>query len=231
MNAFTITSSLILFGLAFLCFLIPFLNGQKQTGIVIGAGVGLLIISTFTNADYLSIVIWPIVLVFQIIFLTYWTFKTFRLKKTGQIAAAVLTIGAILLVMQPWIADWTFNKKDVRKILAYHNLELKESFEILKNESGGFRDYYEMFTLKISDSDFNRIAKTIKTSKNYKGFFTDYANLPLATHNSFDTVDFETENHLEREYFTNEKMENGTYHFRLQLDKRSKELSYIGSDE
>jgi hypothetical protein len=134
--------------------------------------------------------------------------------------------------MEPWISDWTFNKKDVRKILTSHNFELKDDFKILKNEAGGFRDYYETFTLKLSDNDFNRISNKIKTSKNYKGFFKDYSNLPSLDYKTYDTlVDFETGNCFEREYCTSEKLENGTYHFTFQLDKQRKELSYIGSDE
>ncbi|MFO0479933.1 MAG: hypothetical protein ACK50L_14325 [Bacteroidota bacterium] len=168
---------------------------------------------------------------FQIIFISYWAFIAFNRKKTGLVIATILTIGFILLIMQPWISDWTFSKKDATKILRFHNIELKDDFKILKNEAGGFRDYYETFTLKLSDNDFNSISHTIKNSKNYKRHFTDYSNLPTADYKTADTIDFETDNHFEREYWTNAKMENGTYHFRFQLDKQNKELSYIGSDE
>lgn len=168
---------------------------------------------------------------FQIIFISYWLFSAFNKKKTGLIIATILIIGFLLLIMQPWISDWTFSKKDAVKILSFHNIELKDNFKILKNEAGGFRDYYETFTLKLSDNDFNSISQTIKTSKNYKGLFTDHSNLPSADYKNTDTIDFETNNHFEREYWTSSKMENGTYHFRFQLDKKSKELRYIGSDE
>ena len=168
---------------------------------------------------------------FQIIFIFYWAFSAFNKKKTGLVVAAILSIGFLFLIMQPWISDWTFSKKDVNKILSFHSLELKDDFKILKNEAGGFRDYYETFTLKLSDNEFNRITQTIKTSKNYKGYFKDYYNLPTADYKSNDTIDFETDNHFEREYWSNSKMENGTYHFRFQFDKQNKELSYIGSDE
>ncbi|WP_146104888.1 hypothetical protein [Polaribacter gangjinensis] len=168
---------------------------------------------------------------FQIIFISYWIFNAFNKKKTGQIIAGILTIGFLLLIMEPWISDWTFSKKDAIKILSVHNFELNDDFIILKNEAGGFRDYYETFTLKLSDNDFNRISEKIKTSKNYKGHFTNYSNLPTADYKTTDTIDFETDNHFEREYWTSKKMENGTFHFRFQLDKENKELSYIGSDE
>jgi hypothetical protein len=232
MNAFNIISCLVLYGLTLLCFFIPFKNGQRQTGYIVGGTLGVLITLTLIgNLDFLVIFIWPVIVIFQIIFISYWTFRAYNRKKTGQVIAIVLTIAFLLLLMQPWISDWTFNKKDVRKILVFHNLELRDEFKILENEAGGFRDYYETFTLKLSDNDFNRISQTIKSSKNFKGLFTDYSNLPTAEYKTADTIDFETNNYIEREYWTCTKMENGTYHFRFQLDKKSKELSYTGSDE
>src|SRR5690606_6360476 len=204
MNAFTIIVSLILYGLTFLCFFIPFKKGQRQTGYIVGGVLGVIITLTLIgNLDFLVIFIWPVIIMFQIIFISYWAFMAFNRKKTGLAIATILTIGFLLLITQPWISDWTFSKKDATKILSFHNIELKDDFKILKNEAGGFRDYYETFTLKISDNDFNSISQTIKTSKNYKGHFTDYTKLPLADYKTTDTVDFETNHHFEREYWTN----------------------------
>jgi hypothetical protein len=232
MNAFTIIVSLILYCLSFLCFFIPFKKGQLKTGYIVGGILGVIITLTLIeNLDFLVIFIWPVIIMFQIIFISYWAFFVFNRKKTGLAIATILAIGFLLLIMQPWISDLIFSKKDATKILSLHNIELKDDFKILENEAGGFRDYYETFTLKLSDNDFNRISQTIKTSKNYKGHFTDYNNLPTADYKTTDTIDFETDNHFEREYWTNIKIENGTYHFRFQLDKQNKVLSYIGSDE
>jgi len=206
MNAFTIIATLILYGLTFLCFFIPFKKEQRQTAYITAGTLAVIITLTLIgNLDFLVIFIWPVIIMFQIIFISYWTFTAFNKKKTGLVLSTILTIGFLLLIMQPWISDWTFSKKDVTKILSFHNLELKDDFKILKNEAGGFRDYYETFTLKLSDNDFNRISQTIKTSKNYKGHFTDYSNLPSADYKTTDTIDFETDNHFEREYWTNKK--------------------------
>lgn len=201
MNAFTITVSAILFGLTLLCFFIPFKKGHRQTGYLTGGILGVIITLTLIgNLDFLVIFIWPIIIMFQIIFISYWTFIAFNRKKTGLLIATILTIGVLLLIMQPWISDWTFSKKDVTKILRFHNIELKDDFNILENEAGGFRDFYETFTIKLSDNDFIRISRTIKTSKNYKEYFSDYSNLPTADYKTTDTIDFETDNHFEREY-------------------------------
>jgi len=232
LNSFTITVSVILYGLTLFCFFIPFKKGHRFTGYITGGILGVFITLTLIgNLDFLVIFIWPVIITFQIIFISYWAFIAFNKKKTALVISTILSIGFLLLIMQPWIVDWRFNKNDVTKILRFHNIELKDDFKILENEAGGFRDYYETFTLKLSDNDFNHISQTIRNSKNYKGHFKDYSNLHTIYNKTADTINFETDNYLEREYWSTAKMENGTYHFRFQLDKRNKELSYIGSDE
>lgn len=140
MNAFTIIATLILYGLTFLCFFIPFKKGQRQTGYIAGGTLAVIITLTLIgNLDFLVIFIWPLIIMFQIIFISYWTFTAFNKKKTGLVLSTILTIGFLLLIMQPWISDWTFSKKDATKILSFHNIELKDDFKILKNEAGGFR--------------------------------------------------------------------------------------------
>ncbi|CAM3432270.1 hypothetical protein OBJ96_13090 [Empedobacter falsenii] len=189
MNAFTITATLILYGLTFLCFFIPFKKGQCLAGYIAGGTLAVIITLTLIgNLDFLVNFIWLVIIMFQIIFISYWIFTAF--KKIGLVISTILIVGFFLLIMQPWISDWTFSKKDATKILSYHNIELKDDFKILKNEARGFRDYYETFTLKLSDNDFNRISQTIKTSKNYKEHFTDYTELPLPAYKTSDTVDF-----------------------------------------
>ena len=118
MNAFTITVSIILYGLTFLCFFIPFKKGQRLTGYIAGGTLtGIITLTLLGNLDFLVIFIWPIIIMFQIIFISYWTFIAFNRKKTGLVIATILTIGFLLLIMQPWISDWTFSKKDAIKIL------------------------------------------------------------------------------------------------------------------
>jgi hypothetical protein len=232
MNAFSIISSLVLYGLAFLCFFIPYKCGQKAIGQLAGIILGILITLTIIgNLDFLVIFIFLFIIIFELIFITYWIFRLFGKRIAGKIIALVLIVGFLLIILSPWISDWTYNIRDVKKVLSFHSIELKDDFKILKNESGGFRDFYETFTIKISDKDFYNISQKIKTSKNYKGLFADYYNLPSSDFQNYDTLDFETSKTFEREYFSSKKMENRTFHFRFQLDKQNKELSYTGSDE
>ena len=223
---------MILFGLSALCFLFPFKSGHKTTGLIVSLILGLTITLTLVlHLDFLIIFIWPIIVVFQIVFIIYWIFRVYGKRRLGTIIALILAVIFILIAMQPWISDWTFNKKDVRKILLFHGFELKDDFKILRNESGGFRDYYETFTIKLSDKDYQQIVSRIKTSKNYKGLFPDLTKQePMADYKNHDTVDFETNYNFEREYWSKQTRDNGTFHFRFQLSK-TEELNYIGSDE
>ncbi|HEX8278789.1 MAG TPA: hypothetical protein VF540_08840, partial [Segetibacter sp.] len=210
MNPFIIIACLVLYGLTFLCFFIPFKCGQKLTGQLVAVILGLLITLTLIgNLDFLAAFILPIIVIFQIIFIAYWTLRFSGRRKAGKITAFLLASIFLLILLSPWISDWTYNKKDVKKVLLFHGIELNDNFKILKNESGGFRDYYETFTLKISDRDFRVISGGIKTSKNFQRFFKDYYKLPTAHYNTYDTVDFETPNQFQREYFSRKKMENG----------------------
>ena len=233
MTPFTIISSLILIGLTVLCFYLPYKNGRKNTGLVVSVIIGIIITWTFIGElDFLVIFIWPIIFAFQIIFITYWLFRSYGKKKFGIIVSSILTIGFILIVMEPWITDWTFNKKDARKMLSWQNIKLNDDFKILKNESGGFTDYVHTFTLKISESDFKEISNEIRKSHSFKGIIFDLQKkLPTADYNSYDTINYETEKYLEREYYTKEKKEDGTYHFIIQLSKNKNELYYFGINE
>ena len=233
MNAFTIISGLILLGLTGLCFLLPYKSGQKTIGWIVSLILGVLITWTLIgNLEFLIIFIWPIILSIQIIFITYWSFRLYGRKKIGTISAIIIAGIFLLIVMQPWISDWTFSKRDAQEILSHHDFQLNDDFEILRNESGGFSDYYHSFTLKISDSDYQKIANDIRSSKNFSGLRTDLTKqTPSADYKSADGVNFETNYHIEREYFSKQKMNDGTFHFRFQLSKTDKELSYIGSNE
>jgi hypothetical protein len=224
---FTIIASLILFGLTALCYWLPYKSGHKRTGLITSIILGTLVLLTIIgDLDFLVIFIWPIILAIQIIFITYWSFRLYNRKILALISSISLTIIFILNAMSPWISDWEFNKENVREILTQHDISLQGDFKIIKNESGGFRDYYETFTIEISQSDHSHIANKIRTAKNFRGLITDFPSPK-----EFDTLNYETENYLTREYYTQAKMNNGTYHFTLQLSKRENKLDFIGANE
>ena len=232
MNSFTIISYTVLFGLSTLCYFLPYKCGQKKTGLIVSLIFTILLTLTFIDGfELLTVFIWLIVFASQITFICYWTFRLLGKKKLGTIFAILLFLTFLSIILTPWFSDWTFSKNDARQLLRQHGLVLKDDFEMLENESGGLRDYYHTLRLKLSDSDYIQISERIKTSKNYKGLFTDLIQIPTADYGNYDTLDFETNYHFEREYFSRQQMDNGTYHFRFQLSKTDKVLSYIGSDE
>lgn len=233
MRPFYIISASILITLTFLCYYLPYKSNRKNTGFLVSVILGIIITwSLIGELDFLVIFIWPVIFAFQIIFITYWAFGLFGKRKLGTIFSSFLTIGFILIVMQPWITDWTFSKKDARKILSWHHIELKKDFKILKNESGGFSDYSHTFILKISDSDFNSISNQIRQSKSFKRIFSDLQkDYPEAGYKVYDTINFETDRFLKREYYTKTPKEDGTFHFIITLLKKEKQLEYFGINE
>lgn len=233
MTSFYIISGSILILLTLLCFYLPYKNNREKTGIFVSKILGIIIIgSLIGRLDFLVIFIWPVIFAFQIIFITYWTFRLFEKRKLGTIIASMLTLGLALIILEPWITDWTFNKKEARKILSWHNIKLKKDFKILDNKSGGFTDYSHAFTLKISESDFKKIANEIRNSKSFKRVFSDsQKDFPVLNYDSYDTINYETDKYLEREFYTKEKQEDGTFHLIISLNKNTKELHYFGINE
>lgn len=129
--------------------------------------------------------------------------------------------------MSPWISDWTFSKNDARKLLAKHNIELRDDFKILNNESGGFLDYAHTLEIQISDFDKSKIENLIRESKGFLGTIDLNNDFIYANHYTFKKLNYETENSLNREYYIKEPMEDGTIHYHFQLSKTENELQYI----
>ena len=233
MNLNMLISSLVMYGLTGLCFFLPYKGGQKSIGLTVSLILGFLLTLTLIgNLDFFLVVIWLVILCFQIVFLIYWVFRLWGRKKAGTVITTIIIFFLLFIVLEPWISDWTFSKKNAKNILSQHGFYLKDDFKIIKNESGGLRDYYHIFTIEISDSDYQSIADKIRSAKSYKGVLTDLAKqLPRDIYKTKDTLNFESNYHIEREFYTKKRMDDGTFHFRFRLSKTNKELQYIGSNE
>ncbi|WP_141878135.1 hypothetical protein [Gramella sp. Hel_I_59] len=231
MNAFYIISSLILCCLTILCFYFPYKKGKKGIAIITAGILGIIILWTLIGQlDFLVIFIWPLILGFQIIFLSYWIFNFYGKNKIGKIISASLTFLVILVIYYPWINDWMFNSKEAKQLLAFQKIYLKQDFEIIDNESGGFTDYAHTFKLKISESDKKRIVDSIRNTTNYLGIIEGY-NIPMANPNTYEHLNYETDDYINWEYYLKEPIEDGTYHFHFQLSKENNVLSYFGNNE
>ena len=232
MNSIQIIFSLVLLGFTFLCFWLPFKEGKKVTGIILGTLLGIIVIWTIiAELEFLIIFIWPFILAFQITFLSYWIFRVFKKSKAGIYISSFLGIGFILLFMSPWISDWIFSKNDTRNLFERHNIELKDDFKILKNSSGGFMDYYHILEIELSNRDYNRLKTEIIESRNYLGNLENdwYSKRPELV--KLDTMNYETKYNYIRDFSKKQKFEDGTFHFVFELSKSENKLRYIGSNE
>jgi hypothetical protein len=205
--------------------------GKKDIARITSGILAIIVIWTLIGQlDFLVIFIWPFLFSFQIIFLSYWIFNYYGKNKIGKIISGILTFSMILLTLSPWINDWMFNSKDAQRLLAIQKLYLKENFEIIDNESGGFTDYAQTFTLKISEQDRSRIADSIRNTKNFLGLL-DVQNTPMADPNTYEHLNYETEYNINWEYYLKEPINDGTYHFHFLLSKENNEFSYFGINE
>lgn len=222
----------VLFGLTALCYWLPTRCGNKPTGVWTSALLGLiLVLILLADLSFMVIFIWPVIFAFQLIFICFWTFRLYDLKRMGFVSASALTMIFLLIALQPWISDWTFNRAEANQMLSYHGFELEDEFEILNNESGGFTDYAHSFTLKISQSDHTRLVDKVRSSQNFAGLINEDIETLMVGRNRYDTMDYETDRSVTREYYTEEKMEDGTYHFIIQLSKDDMTLYYLGINE
>lgn len=205
---------LVLYLLSILCLVIASYNNRNTLGGIVCIILCLILTINLANQNpFLFPLVLFFVSVFQLIFIFYWTLRYYNHKKIATIFVSFSMICMFFIIFQPWISDLLFNKNDVRNILIFHQIELKDDFKIIKNETDDFPDYYEMFTLKISNNDFDSISKKIEFLNSKK-----------------DTFKMD-ENALYYEYYSKNKLENGTYHFIIRLNKKKQELSYVGSDE
>jgi len=222
----------ILLTLTFFCFWVPYKSGKKNTGKTVGVFLLIiLLIDIITTLDFLSLFIYFFFISFSIIFLSYWTLRYFKLKKAGIITASILTIGFITLCLSPWISDWTFSESDANKILSEHGIKLENEFELLSNESGGFTDYYHIFEIALSESDYEKVKHLITKDKNYIGELGNNWWEKRPELRNLDTMNYENQYKYIRDYSEHGKMEDGTFHFVFELSKTRKTLRYIGSNE
>ena len=223
---------IILSGLTFLCFWLPYKSGRKVVGITVGVLLAVvLMIPLVLPLDFLSLFLFLFFVAFSLVFITYWVFRMFSLPKTGIAFSSALFLIFAYIGADPWIQDWRFDEADAIAVLEKHGFEVSGEAELLSNESGGFSDYYHIFELKLSDEDYEEIQKKITNSGSYIGRQGDDWQERQKEFKEYDTLNYETEWNFVREYYTKEKFEDGTFHFVFLLSKSENKLKYIGSNE
>lgn len=108
-----------------------------------------------------------ILVIAGIIYLSYWIPKRMGHRKAGVVISRTLLVATVLGILAIVFSDELFFKSDVEEILARHDIQLKDDFEILSNSSGGLMDYFHTFQLSISERDKEQIISKIRSSDDF----------------------------------------------------------------
>jgi hypothetical protein len=129
-----------------------------------------------------------VAVIFSIIFFSYWIPKKLGKKKLGLWISGIVTVAILLFIISFIFEDELFSKSDAKGLLQEHNLHLSDDFNIVSNESGGFRDYTHMFELKISNDDRQKLINQIKSAHNFQSDMQDGFELKTE-HERYSTID------------------------------------------
>ena len=182
---------------------------------------------------WILIIILIIGLTIGIIYLGYWIPKRFGKRKLGKWIAGILSIAVSAIIFSIVFEDELFFKSDAEELIAEHNIELKDNFELNTNEFTGIKDFYHRFELTISESDKSRITNKIKNAENYQHLVDEPIDIrvdkPRYSDNNIGkefTANYQTENEYVYEYYKpNERGYTPTYH-RISILKAENKLIY-----
>lgn len=172
-------------------------------------------------------------------FLLYFILKKLGKPKLGKYLTSAF--GFLILGLSIYIIfeDHFFFKSDAKKFLSEQNIELKDDFKIIKNESfSAIGDYYHTFTLSISEKDRKQIIQEIRNSENFKkeNDTTIQHFLWLETKNRYIgpkiIQNYETNSSLVREFFEPSGKQGYAPTFRqISISKTENELIFKDIDE
>lgn len=170
-------------------------------------------------------------IIIGLIYLAYWLPKRLGRKKLGLWLSGILTVGLLTLIIATVFEDRFFFKSDALERLKEHNIELKDDFELISNESGGFQDYFHQFRLTISPTDRERLIEQIRTAHNYKEEIQDMFDLRYGKirHSEIDTVftaNYQDEWYYVYEYYKPNKQGYKPTWDRISISKTENILTY-----
>ena len=170
-------------------------------------------------------------IVVGLIYLAYWLPKRLGKRKLGLWLAGILTAGLLTIIIATVFEDQFFFKSDVMERLSEHNIELKEDFKIISNESGGIRDYFHQFRLTISPTDRERLIAKIKSADNYQNEVQDMFDLRIdkVRYSDNDTVfiaNYQDKWNFIYEYFKPNKQGYKPTWDRVSISKTENKLTY-----
>tara|TARA_B110000240_G_scaffold194322_1_gene241746 strand:- start:1536 stop:2108 length:573 start_codon:yes stop_codon:yes gene_type:complete len=179
---------------------------------------------------YILILIIIVLILIGIIYLGYWIPKKMGKRKIGILISRILAIGIILMILSFIFEDNLFFKSDAKEFLEEQKIELNDNFKILKNESGGFMDYYHKFELEISLDDKNRLIDKITSEPNYVNEIQNSFHLPDKDVNRYETdtitANYQTDWEYKTEiYYSNGKGYTPTYKI-VSFSKKENKLTF-----
>lgn len=182
---------------------------------------------------WILIILLTIGLVVGLIYLGYWIPKRFGNKKLGKWIAGILSITFLTLILSVVFEDELFFKSDAKKLLAEHNIELKDDFKLNSNQFTGISDFYHSFELKITETDKERLKNKITNADNYQNYVDDRFDIRADKPRYSDknqvqefTANYQTEWGFVYEYYKpNEKGYNPTFN-RISILKKENKLIY-----
>jgi hypothetical protein len=135
------------------------------------------------------------------------------------------------LVIGTVFEDQFFFKSDAKEKLIEHNIELKDDFKIISNESGGLMDYSHQFVLTISPQDKERIIDQIIHSENYQENVEDMFDLRAGKMRYSDKDTLFTANYQDKwnyiyEYYKPNKQGYTPIWDRISVSKIENKLTY-----
>lgn len=189
--------------LAVLSFWLPHRQGKRQLAtIVTGVLVLLFALTLATEIKYFAPLL--LMLVFCIVFISYWALVNLRLKKAGQIVASVFTVLALLPFVSIALEDYLFFKSDAKAFLESNHIVLSDDFSIKSNRITGLTDTHQKFELQISVADKAKIIQQLKNSDYFVGRVTQSYYLPSKIESRIThkvIVDYEIADNVIRETY------------------------------
>lgn len=169
-----------------------------------------------------------------IIYFSYWLLKILGYPKIGKYIAIFFTLSITVFTIYGFFEDDFFSKSDAHKLLREQGIQLKDNFDLEKNESTfSPGDYYHTFTLTISQKDKERIIDEIKKSSNFlKGDQSDsYVNDDENYYNGPKRIkNYETEDQFIRELFEPKGKGYAPIWRKIEINKKTNELIFEDID-
>jgi hypothetical protein len=182
---------------------------------------------------WILIILLIIGLTIGIIYLGYWIPKRFGKRKLGKWIAGILSIAVLSFIFSVVFEDELFFKSDAEKLLAEHNIELKENFKLNSNEFAGIKDFYHRFELTISESDKSRIKDKITSAENYHQLENETTDIRIDKQRYAEngdgqefTANYQTESEYIYEYYKPNKKGYAPTYNRISIMKTENKLIY-----